>query len=609
MKKFLSKILGILSVLSVCAFCSACSSGGVVDTSLILAEDLSGTRIMHITLDSAAVKQYSSRSVEEIDELVKENCPEVLKYSFLKDSNGENVMTFELAFDSYEDYSAKAASLYEGAVIDIYFGNTVWNSGISVSESFTSRDLLSWLPQMLVDKGIVSADNSSYILGAGKTTLTFGKNAVDTYEKISYDNSSHVKVDSIYLFTEINRDNTFNRTVRFRVDESTVGNKEKEIKTYFEKKLVSKAKVSVEESAGLKIFVVKAEKISAAQIAEINELLFTGGSLTQKENEIGFFGIGKEFSEKMSCYDFMAWDNQTINIKSFLKYPEDMQVTNSEGALFSESTEYDGYRQIGFGNVGGDAAVTFEYTIVKTVPIKEVDITTLHKKNNIFARKIIFVLGEKISNEELDRIVGKITSEIEKKAVFSDEQFAPKISCNPNGSNATITVSAVGDRDDLNEITMVLTERDANITYAERFKFFLPAYDEAMYETFDFSECIRGVTDDFKIVYSMDLGSLSRMKECSAGNNEDVLVKNHTAIVTKYKNEKIEVVSTGYRMNMFVIFSIVLFIAAVTCIIISLVKTFLPDKSVKEQEIIASGEVVNNSEEAEEKASDFEQNI
>ena len=247
MKK-LKRLLLLIPVVLGCLFMAACATGGTVDTVLKLNDDVSGVRVITVTVDEAAFAEYFSGEMTDLDNLAKTKCPECLAYTFKSDASG-TTMTFELAFDSLDDYKSKVETLIEEPSLEINLADTAWSTGLRVYESFSSRDLLKWLTDAIVEEGYVSSDNSSYILDDGTTSFTYEGKDYPAGNRIQYDDLESVVLTGVDILTNVKNFDTFDRSFVFYVDVNSIGSRKNDIKRFFEDRVPKGTKISVDENS------------------------------------------------------------------------------------------------------------------------------------------------------------------------------------------------------------------------------------------------------------------------------------------------------------------------------------------------------------------------
>ena len=100
---------------AVCLLAGCGIYGATVDTQLKVNEDLSGVRVMDVTIPAGMVSGNSPVTIDVLNRLIEENCPQELTWSYVKNGNTDQYHV-ELAFDSPADYMVKVKAYLEGMV-------------------------------------------------------------------------------------------------------------------------------------------------------------------------------------------------------------------------------------------------------------------------------------------------------------------------------------------------------------------------------------------------------------------------------------------------------------------------------------------------------------
>ena len=93
-----------------CGLCGCVSYGTSIDTTLELKDDLSGVRVMEVSFEDRTFTRNFSGSLEDLDRVIRENCPEELTWS-REAKDGREYYHVELPFDSPFDYRIKVMVL------------------------------------------------------------------------------------------------------------------------------------------------------------------------------------------------------------------------------------------------------------------------------------------------------------------------------------------------------------------------------------------------------------------------------------------------------------------------------------------------------------------
>lgn len=163
---------------------SAC--GAKIDTQLGLESAEKGTRTMQVSFNMKDNKDKIKGGVEALDASVRKHLPKGLEYGGIQSEGDKARATFTIPFSSVDEYRTKVASILKAAgssttpQINIVNSEQGLVQGIQVEENFSSKDLLSWLPEALVVDGVIetSRKNSVFNSSNNETTVKFGEKEV-----------------------------------------------------------------------------------------------------------------------------------------------------------------------------------------------------------------------------------------------------------------------------------------------------------------------------------------------------------------------------------------------------------------------------------------------
>ena len=163
---------------------SAC--GAKIDTQLGLESAEKGTRTMLVSFNMKDNKDKIKGGVEALDASVRKHLPEGLEYGGIQSEGDKARATFTIPFSSVDEYRTKVASILKAAgssttpQINIVNSEQGLVQGIQVEENFSSKDLLSWLPEALVVDGVIETSNKNSVFNSSnnETTVKFGEKEV-----------------------------------------------------------------------------------------------------------------------------------------------------------------------------------------------------------------------------------------------------------------------------------------------------------------------------------------------------------------------------------------------------------------------------------------------
>ena len=163
---------------------SAC--GAKIETQLGLESAEKGTRTMQVSFNMKDNKDKIKGGVEALEASVRKHLPKGLEYGGIQSEGDKARATFTIPFSSVDEYRTKVASILKAAgssttpQINIVNSEQGLVQGIQVEENFSSKDLLSWLPEALVVDGVIETSNKNSVFNSSnnETTVKFGEKEV-----------------------------------------------------------------------------------------------------------------------------------------------------------------------------------------------------------------------------------------------------------------------------------------------------------------------------------------------------------------------------------------------------------------------------------------------
>ena len=229
----LASLAGIIAVIL-----AAC--GGEVDTLLTLDRAGAGTRVMTVTVSASDVEEYASGGVGAINSVAASNLPTSLEFTPLVASGDSYVGGFTLTFDSPEDYRQKVLTLLadsgftEQIQLSFTVADSVFLSGATIDENFTSVDLLGWLTNALVAEGVVPQENAGDILSSGSSILSYnGEDHALYYNQIQFSSGEVGGISSVLMTTRPTADGAWERTIRMAMNSEEYGGNKATVDEYF----------------------------------------------------------------------------------------------------------------------------------------------------------------------------------------------------------------------------------------------------------------------------------------------------------------------------------------------------------------------------------------
>ena len=583
---------------------AGCSAGSNVDTTLILNQDLSGVRQMTIKIDSGVFGQYFNGTIEDINTLLESQCPKELKWNY-DDSDGNMRYDMTLEFSSVDDYKKKVAAITgSDPEIRVSLPDSVWASGISYEESFTSLDLLNWMKDLLVNNQFVDSSNAGKIFNAGSTSVTYNDQNYGTGNNISLNQMSYVSLDSIHILTDINEDGSFQRKVVVRVPAASMSKKGDEIKAYLNGVVPAGATAEWGEEGGLTIFTVSASNLTAEQLAAFDRTVFD-------TEDVSVSAV--DMSESYSPFTFANFLSESVNLESYISenpLPYSYQVKAADSYMLYRS--YDGTTP---GEQGTDSetfpgyqvlredrqarnrgAVTFSTLALKAYSVKELRVETQRPGfGSNWKRTSSFVFAAVPSEAEQELIVQRLQERaglIEKEADPEDieesegevlEEAAEDIKENAkaeaksaevtiSGEAAdgvyTLSVEQKGKTDEISRSSEILFGSADRIFYAVDRGFAKVNRADAFSERVSFGDLLTNTADGFQISYTAKLGMFSGMSYCSLESAE----MNGGNLAAVFNGNRIDITYAGTKLNLWGLLFWILIVVGIASVVILLVK-------------------------------------
>ncbi len=265
-KLLLSAILIMLFALTGC--------GGALNTELTVNDDLSGKRVMTYTADCHDQDSYFKGDYASARSVIAKSCPDGLK---LDDrSTDDNIeLVFTLEFSDIDEYTHKVRSIIEASgkdapetPIEYMAPSSVFATGISYKENFTSEDLMNWFQDTLVNGGYVSSGDRGNIYYKGKNYQNNICGNEDTSSRVNINTISYLALNGISYTTGFNSDGTFDREIRVDVPQASMDLKEDEIKEFLESSASGKISSDWSFENGVNVCTLTGTGLSASEMDE-----------------------------------------------------------------------------------------------------------------------------------------------------------------------------------------------------------------------------------------------------------------------------------------------------------------------------------------------------
>lgn len=231
------KLFTAVGLAVVVSMLSAC--GAVIDTFFAINDDSSGARLMSATLPADQESELRGGR-EAADESIRKNIPPQIEYGGLaEDPNGDIVAVFTISFANPEEYESKIAYLLgesedDGeSYVEFVVTDSPLREGTSLTENFTSYDLLRWLFDGLVDDGIMPDSRRSQSFSLGESVIVYQGEELPSESSLSFSRINDNGFDEVTMLTDISSPDAIRRTIRFQVTQEKAATQAERYEKFF----------------------------------------------------------------------------------------------------------------------------------------------------------------------------------------------------------------------------------------------------------------------------------------------------------------------------------------------------------------------------------------
>ena len=566
MKKLAKLIVLFALTVLMCGALTACSDGSVVNTTLTLNNDLSGSRVMDVVISESVFNEYFSGSIDDLYKLVDKNCPSVLEFTHPVDGTME--LVFTLNFNDPHEYQDAITSLYPDGTTTLAVPDSLWGTGFSVNEDFTSLDLLSWLPDLLVEEELVPESNKSRIIKDGNTELYFNNESYYANSYISVDKLDYIYIQGIYVLTGFNSMDNVDRTFDFRIEKNSAEQKKSEIDAFFNDFAGSGAEVTATEDDYSYIYTVTKKNLDAAGLDAFGDLVFGNWDASLSpvpESDLALFAFGDELKETVDYSAFIV-NNNGLQVNYFISIPEDLMIGSDPNYGYrrdevTPSDEFPGYTHWGYNYYYlGDEPEARSYFAVKSYSLKDIATKTSVKGKDSFAEEFVFAFEEAPLDTEKTAIEDRM------RAKFEAEENAITVEGSTDEAGVyAVKASFTGNVDEMQTRLEKVTGHSATFTYGEKYNTMKLNYGKALCEYFYLNEF---GNSDITVTHELDMGAFTKI---TASSNESDEIKGSKLTTTAEGKVDVEVIAEAF--NIFAVIVYVLIVLAASFIILAVVRS------------------------------------
>lgn len=207
-----------------------------IESSLVLETKTSGYRTVAVQIQERYFeKDYGYKGgISAFEKVLQSNLPENMQYEKLKKED-DYYYIFKITFQTIEEYEKKVKSILtedEDVKIEYQFPESPFSSGVSLSESFSNRDLLNWLNVKLDEEGVCNYFDSYSNIKSIR--IHYNDKTYDSYSTVEVNKLKEHRVSKIAIHTDFKDDklNEVNQKIQFKMHEDTYKENTKEIDKY-----------------------------------------------------------------------------------------------------------------------------------------------------------------------------------------------------------------------------------------------------------------------------------------------------------------------------------------------------------------------------------------
>lgn len=530
MKK-VKRILFILTALFSMVFLAGCEKSAQLKTTLTLDKDCKGERIMHLELSKDSFAENVTVSMEDIQAVFAEKCPEELTCEFAE-TNDSYTADIHLAFDSEEDYYNKIKAIVEQEEPgDIIIASSVFNNGISIRERFKSEDLLRWFVDALIEKQYVSAENENYIFYDNGCDVEYEGTRYYAGYEISLNQVTSSGLYKIGIKTRLNLDGTWNREISFYVPKDSMRANGDAIKEFLEDGVAKGAEGSWEDykESGEKgqVYTIKAESIPVETMERLmQEAFHTEESVITDQTEAKYAETGSENLVRSSAYIVESYDLSEFVLEGYDSNPQiEYRVEKNGVGVLDSGAVYD----------GTEYSISHEYSIwLRPAGINlKSKITGENKYNRTF--EFTFEGLEKAEKEILKNRAENLVKNL------------GKVKAKDSKNTYTLTFTVNGDREKAGKLYQKLLGQEMSANYAAEHKWIGFSNTFAYEEYIDLSGFLPDETGQaVDVNYELSFGMGAKL----SGKLENAFeAKGSTLYFSGSTNSPISVSLSGTRTN------------------------------------------------------------
>lgn len=231
--KFAKRILIVFLFAAMAVFLTAC--GVDVDATVKLNRDGSGERIMVLTMPKNEMILLGKINTSNVDRIIADGCPDCLRYVYSEDSKKIQA-EFTLPFSSLEDYQNKLNTFCaRKAEVKADFEITPFSSQIQYSENLSTKEMLQWIPNLLIEKKVLNQRYRNSVFDQVSTKFYFSGSEFDGGAgRLSVSDSFYCAIDSIDVYTVSAGGEKYTRLIKLKIREEELNKNKDMISSFLE---------------------------------------------------------------------------------------------------------------------------------------------------------------------------------------------------------------------------------------------------------------------------------------------------------------------------------------------------------------------------------------
>lgn len=495
-----------------------CSDASVVNTELTFNEDMSGSRVMYVVVDQDVVADEFDGTMEDINTVINATAPASLSITYDEETVSYEVV---LSFESIEDYELQVESITgEDESIVILEAENPLTTGMKVTESFSTTDLLSWMPTALYDAGLITSSQTSYVFEIGTSTVIVGENSYSGSDTIDVDTMEYVSIESFTFYTDIISLDEYVRTVEVEITNAALSLNEEEIIQHFEDLVPDGASGQWVEGTSSKTFVLEIESTTLEDLASITAAFLDNEAayIELTEDSSSVFVDANTLKEGLAFGMFSDTSGST-DLYYWVHYDEEYEFSNYTGSnvAYCEQND-DGYYLI-LDSYINDEVELVNYSLEHVYYVAKMDV---HLDNSMFSsditRTTTIYLDGIPEDEKIDSIVASLEAGVypeydDEGNLVEQDVTGYDIDTKEKDDQLQIIITQTGTQEEIIASSNYLFGEGDSFVYSDEGGLFSLTKEFVFSDYFYYYEIVDYRNDDFVLTYTADLGLFASQEE------------------------------------------------------------------------------------------------